>query len=95
LSRPHRGFEECDLDSWVAETLSLMEPQPSFEAMFDPGVIRQALVNLLDNAIRFSPQDSTVEIQLHQDGEIWQIAISDQGPGIPPATGARNSFQCL
>ncbi|MES2660526.1 MAG: HAMP domain-containing sensor histidine kinase [Verrucomicrobiota bacterium] len=96
-------FEGCDLALLVAETLSLMEPlaaerririvtaepQPPLEVTVDPGAIRQALVNLLDNAIKFSPQDSTVEIQLQHNNETWQIAISDQGPGIPTAEHER------
>lgn len=94
-------FEECDLAAVVTETLSLMEPLaaekyitlvsssfPSVVADVDPGAIQQALVNLLDNAIKFSPAGSSVEIILRGD-DAWEIQITDQGPGIPAAEHAR------
>ena len=96
-------FEECDLATIVTETLRLMEPLaaekyitlvspqplPSLIATVDPGAIQQALVNLLDNAIKFSPAGSSVEILLTETPTHWEIQITDQGPGIPPAEHAR------
>ncbi|MGL5017473.1 MAG: sensor histidine kinase [Luteolibacter sp.] len=96
-------FEECDLAAVVTETVSLMEPLaaeksitlvfpkplPSLFATVDPGAIQQALVNLLDNAIKFSPAGSSVEIRLTENSPNWEIQITDQGPGIPPAEHAR------
>ena len=46
-------------------------------------LIEQALVNVLDNAARFSPPDGVIDIRLSHDGETFCFAISDQGPGIP------------
>lgn len=95
-------FEECDLGALLTETLALMEPLaaeknitlvsspfPAVEATVDPGAIQQALVNLLDNAIKFSPAGSQVEITLREVSSNWEIQITDQGPGIPPAEHAR------
>lgn len=98
-------FEECDLGALITETLHLMEPLaaeksitlvsqkplPSLEAKVDPGAIQQALVNLLDNAIKFSPANSSVEILLRSDetSTHWEIQITDHGHGIPPAEHAR------
>ena len=95
-------FEECDLGALVTETLALMEPLaaeknitlvsspfPAVEATVDPGAIQQALVNLLDNAIKFSPVGSQVEITLREVSSNWEIQITDQGPGIPPAEQTR------
>ncbi|MGK5551499.1 sensor histidine kinase [Actinomadura kijaniata] len=45
----------------------------------DPGQLERAVVNLLDNAVKFSPPDGTVEVRL-KDGE---LTVRDQGPGIP------------
>lgn len=48
-----------------------------------PALIEQALVNVLENAIRFSAPGGRLEISLlRQDGEL-QIAVADEGPGIP------------
>jgi len=47
---------------------------------------RQAVVHLVDNACKFSPENGTVRIQLsaHDQGGCI-LTVSDQGPGIPPA----------
>ena len=96
-------FEQCNLAEVIHETLGLMEPLaaeksitlvspepfPSLFATVDPGAIQQALVNLLDNAIKFSPPGSTVEVRLTESPGHWEIQITDQGPGIPPAEHAR------
>ncbi len=42
-----------------------------------------AISNLLSNAVRFSPPDSKVQIELSQDKEHILIEIRDEGPGIP------------
>ncbi len=51
-----------------------------------PALIEQALVNVLDNAVRFSPPSGRVGIQAKLDasGERLEIRVIDQGPGIPP-----------
>lgn len=48
-------------------------------------LIEQALVNLLDNAIRFSPEGGQISINSRLAGEQIEIELCDQGPGIPPA----------
>ncbi len=49
----------------------------------DPFLLRQMLVNLLDNAIDFSPAGGTVEAGVHrQDGRV-RFAVADRGPGVP------------
>jgi two-component system sensor histidine kinase KdpD len=50
----------------------------------DFGLIVQALVNILDNALKYSPVDSPVEIKGRQIGREVTIVIADHGPGIPP-----------
>ena len=98
-------FEPADLGALLTETLSLMEPLaaeksitfvspqpfPSIEANIDPVAIQQALVNLLDNAIKFSPAGTRVEITLRHDetSTNWEIQITDQGPGIPSSEQQR------
>lgn len=46
-------------------------------------LIEQALVNLLDNAIRFSPAGGRISILARTNGETIEIDVCDQGPGIP------------
>jgi two-component system clock-associated histidine kinase SasA len=50
----------------------------------DPERIRQVLVNLLDNAIKYTPEGGTISIAgLHRTTQKVQFSIGDTGPGIP------------
>jgi two-component system phosphate regulon sensor histidine kinase PhoR len=49
----------------------------------DPAKIHDALRNLVANAITYSPERSTVGIEVTADGGRTTIAVSDDGPGIP------------
>ncbi|MBI5031195.1 MAG: HAMP domain-containing protein [Chloroflexi bacterium] len=55
----------------------------------DPDRIRQVLVNLLDNAIRYSPAGETVRVDLASRPTEVTVSIQDRGPGIPLADQAR------
>ncbi|MFD2398713.1 sensor histidine kinase [Prauserella oleivorans] len=51
----------------------------------DPGVLERAVLNLLDNAVKFSPHGSTVTVRLRQLGDGTAVVeIGDAGPGIAP-----------
>jgi heavy metal sensor kinase len=47
-------------------------------------VLREALTNVLDNAIKYSPPGSTVGIRVERIDDRAVIAVADQGPGVPP-----------
>jgi len=51
----------------------------------DFGLIVQTLVNIIDNALKYSPADSAIEIKAGNIGNEVQIEIGDRGFGIPPA----------
>jgi two-component system sensor histidine kinase VicK len=51
--------------------------------------LAQVLRALLDNAVKFSPADSTVTVALSRDREAAVIVVSDQGPGVPPGERER------
>jgi signal transduction histidine kinase len=56
-------------------------------ARFDPHRVRQILDILVDNAVKFTPPGSKIQIQMEgvkRDGRVWvQIDVVDDGPGIP------------
>jgi NtrC-family two-component system sensor histidine kinase KinB len=57
--------------------------------MADPARLERVLLNLLSNALKFSPPDRKVILQAHKtDGEIT-ISVSDQGEGIAPEDCSR------
>ncbi|HWR77161.1 MAG TPA: two-component system sensor histidine kinase CreC [Thiobacillus sp.] len=49
----------------------------------DRFLLRQALLNLLDNAIDFSPPNGTIHLQLCQAGKRLELRVRDEGAGIP------------
>jgi two-component system sensor histidine kinase KdpD len=64
-------------------------PREILQAHVDPVLIEQALVHLLENALKYSPADSTIELRASgSPGEVL-IEISDRGPGIPPGEEQR------
>lgn len=50
----------------------------------DRTVLRQALANVLDNAVKHSPAGATVTVAVQAGGERAEISVADQGPGIAP-----------
>lgn len=48
-------------------------------------LMTQVLVNLLDNALKYSPPESPLEIKVEARGRKIQLQVADGGPGIPPA----------
>jgi heavy metal sensor kinase len=53
-------------------------------ALADPILLRQALTNVVDNAIKYGPEGSRVDIRMFATGSSVVIDVSDNGPGIPP-----------
>lgn len=51
----------------------------------DPVVLRQAVSNLLDNAIKYAPSGTAIRIVVREDASASSLAVTDQGPGIAPA----------
>jgi PAS domain S-box-containing protein len=59
-------------------------PSATVEALIDPLRIEQVISNLLDNAIKYSPDGGAIEVKLASIGEThFQIQITDHGIGIP------------
>ena len=50
---------------------------------FDPHWMRQVLLNLLANALNYTPAGKCVTITSQADANGWRVAVDDQGPGVP------------
>ena len=53
-------------------------------AQINPPLLEQALVNLVDNAVKFSEPGRVVQVEAQREGPQVIIRVRDQGPGIPP-----------
>ena len=49
----------------------------------DRDLVRRLLVNLIGNAVKFSPPSSRVKVTGRDRGESWIVIVDDEGPGIP------------
>jgi signal transduction histidine kinase len=83
-------MEPCAAQQQVR--LELAAPTPEAENLqpcWDGEAIRQALVNLLDNAIKHSPAGATVKVEIEIAANLVRLWVEDQGDGIPAAEQAR------
>ena len=83
-----------EVSALCAESISVMKPLAqekgivleadlaAVEAVVDADAVQQALVNLLDNAIKFSPQRSVVRVKLALSENRVTLSVLDQGPGV-------------
>ena len=58
-------------------------------AEVDPSRIQQALANLLDNAVKYTPEHGRISIECSSSGDAVHVAIKDDGIGIPAAEQPR------
>ena len=49
----------------------------------DPSAIEHILANLLDNAVKYSPENTAIEVRVAADETELMISVADRGPGIP------------
>lgn len=97
--RLHRDWVDLnDVVSSAVSRISASAMDTGIEIRIAPDVpflwvhgilLEQALVNLLDNAVRFSPAGRSILIAARRIGENIQIEVCDEGPGIPEAERER------
>jgi signal transduction histidine kinase len=61
------------------------EAQPGVEVFGDRELLAQMLTNLVDNAIKYTPEGGVVTVGLERRGDTAQLRVADTGPGIPEA----------
>jgi len=61
-----------------------LEAAPGLAVEGDRDALKRAVANLLENAIRHAPEDGTVQITSGREGRWAWIAVTDDGPGVPP-----------
>ena len=63
--------------------------QPGAEGVVDRAALRQILLNLLDNAVKYGPMGQTIGVRVVRDGGRVRLSVEDEGPGIPDHERAR------
>jgi len=67
----------------AGHTLSLDLPDEMEPVLAEPGKIEQVMLNLLGNALKYSPEGSSVEISVRRLKEKSMVSVTDHGIGIP------------
>ena len=67
----------------------VVQIEPGLRANADPVRFEQVVVNLIDNAVKFSPSGGTVTVRLRDEGGELRLEVGDQGIGIAPDRAAR------
>lgn len=68
-------------------SVSVSGPPELLLVPMDGTLVEQALVNIIDNAIRHTPEGSSISVaaRLSGDGSLIEFSVEDDGPGFPPA----------
>ncbi|MGA3186974.1 MAG: ATP-binding protein [Bryobacteraceae bacterium] len=61
----------------------LLTGDESIAVRGDPIFLRQALVNMLHNAVKYSPVGGTISVRVQRSGQEVTVEIEDSGPGVP------------
>ncbi len=92
---PESRFQECDLGLLVEncrqvvlavyETgqIDIEKTKKSVTVFADPDILELAIINLLDNACKYSTPPAHITVKINQAEEEASVCISDQGIGIP------------
>jgi signal transduction histidine kinase len=91
----HLKLESKDVNQLIERAVELFEPQsrarqikivtllePLFPIKLDVSLITKVLNNLIDNALKYSPEGSEIRIETREINERVELAISDQGIGM-------------
>lgn len=95
-SEQRKGFKNVDINSILYDIEELYEPLiedkgqqfdvqlgSSLELWADRDMLFQAFANLLDNAIKYTPEKGVIRVRTQAKAASWILEISDNGPGIP------------
>jgi two-component system sensor histidine kinase MprB len=87
---PLERLEPADVVATAVERARPRAPQVRFETSLAaaeilgrPVSLERAVLNLLDNAAKWSPAGGTVRVSVVADGDLARITVTDEGPGIP------------
>lgn len=99
IERGMKSYEKepVDVGQLIMHTCDLMKPIAAEKQLdlvcefqvdegdveMDAAAVQRAVINLLDNAIKFSPVKGLIEVKVQSQGRNLVFSVRDQGPGIP------------
>jgi two-component system phosphate regulon sensor histidine kinase PhoR len=79
------AVETCQANATQKQITLAVQCDPSLAAQMNRALVEQAVVNLIDNAIKYSPAETRVDVAAYASGMETIITVTDQGRGIEPA----------
>ena len=87
--------EWCPAEDLIGEAIAALEARlqrhqvrtvvPAEAVVWcDARLVEQALSNLLDNAVRYTPPGCRIEVRIESRPGAWSLVVEDEGPGLPP-----------
>ena len=74
---------------WADRNISVIFDEDEFYTNGNREMLRQVWINLIDNAIKFSPEGGTIEIHIRKNNDNLCISVSNQGKPIKPEAKKR------
>lgn len=78
---------------WAAAGRTMSSPSSARTsgsmARADARLIVQVVVNIVDNALKYTPPGSHIDITAAREDDKVAVTIADDGPGVPPEVGER------
>jgi K+-sensing histidine kinase KdpD len=91
------NIEVADINDVILEALNLLKPlaqeknisvntrlEPIFSLEFDTMIMKDVIINLIENAIKYTPTGGSIEIKSFEDTDNVNVCIKDTGDGIKP-----------
>lgn len=89
--------ENCDLNVIIEQAIKTLQPladekqiaitrelEPMFTLKLDKDLLQQILLNIIENAIKYSPNNSRVHVTSLEEDNYVVVCVKDEGKGIPP-----------
>ena len=73
----------------AAHTSIAVRASERVTALVDPDALRQIVLNLLDNAVKYGPAGQTVTVAVGRDERRAFVVVEDEGPGVKPSDQER------
>ena len=82
-------LHETEDDAWALASerdvqVTLQSLPDTAPCLGDRALLCRAVANVLNNAIKYSPENGVVQCSLQARGTQWVLAVRDEGPGIAP-----------